>query len=82
MADIKTVAMEAGQENTLEEIYQDLIAQGFSPREAAKKAKELRSFIERLVSYAKKNNLHGRRLIQKKIKGNLFISFPILANYV
>ena len=40
MADIKTVSMEAGQENTLEEIYQDLIAQGFSPREAAKKAKQ------------------------------------------
>ena len=35
------------------------------------KAKELRRFIERLVTYAKKNNLHGRRLILKKIKGNL-----------
>ena len=35
------------------------------------KAKELRGFIERLVTYAKKNNLHGRRLIMKKIKGNL-----------
>ena len=29
------------------------------------KAKELRSFAERLVTYAKKNDLHGRRLIQK-----------------
>jgi len=35
------------------------------------KAKELRRFVERLVTYAKKNNLHGRRLIMKKIKGNL-----------
>ena len=35
------------------------------------KAKELRSFVERLVTYAKKNDLHGRRLIMKKIKGNL-----------
>ena len=35
------------------------------------KAKELRSFAERLVTYAKKNDLHGRRLIQKKIKGQL-----------
>tara|TARA_Y100000590_G_C15693411_1_gene1004255 strand:- start:432 stop:863 length:432 start_codon:yes stop_codon:yes gene_type:complete len=35
------------------------------------KAKELQKFIERLVTYAKKNNLHGRRLIMKKIKGNL-----------
>ena len=35
------------------------------------KAKELQGFIERLVTYAKKNNLHGRRLILKKIKGNL-----------
>ena len=35
------------------------------------KAKELRSFVERLVTYAKKDNLHGRRLIMKKIKGNL-----------
>ena len=33
------------------------------------KAKELRSFAERLVTYAKKNSLHGRRLILKKIKG-------------
>lgn len=35
------------------------------------KAKELRRFVERLVTYAKKDNLHGRRLIMKKIKGNL-----------
>ena len=33
------------------------------------KAKELRSFAERLVTYAKKNSLHGRRLIIKNIKG-------------
>jgi len=35
------------------------------------KAKELRSFVERLVTYAKKGDVHGRRLIMKKIKGNL-----------
>ena len=35
------------------------------------KAKELRRFIERLITYAKRNDLHGRRLIMKKIKGNL-----------
>ena len=35
------------------------------------KAKELRRFVERLVTYAKKDSLHGRRLIMKKIKGNL-----------
>ena len=35
------------------------------------KAKELRSFIERLVTYAKKDSLHGRRLIMRKIKGKL-----------
>ena len=34
-------SMEAGQEGTLEDIYADLIAEGFSPREAAKRAKEL-----------------------------------------
>ena len=34
------------------------------------KAKELRGYVERLVTYAKKNNLHGRRLILKSIKGN------------
>ena len=35
------------------------------------KAKELRAYIERLVTYAKKGSLHGRRLIMKKIKGKL-----------
>ncbi len=35
------------------------------------KAKELQRYIERLVTYAKYNNLHGRRLIQKKIIGKL-----------
>ena len=34
------------------------------------KAKELRRYAERLVTYAKKNNLHGRRLILKGIKGS------------
>jgi len=33
------------------------------------KAKELRRYAERLVTYAKKDNLHGRRLILKHIKG-------------
>tara|TARA_Y100000590_G_scaffold455833_1_gene605204 strand:+ start:734 stop:1156 length:423 start_codon:yes stop_codon:yes gene_type:complete len=33
------------------------------------KGKELRGFIDRLVTYAKKGNVHGRRLIQKKIQG-------------
>ena len=35
------------------------------------KAKELRGFVDRLVTYAKKNDVHGRRLIRKKIHGNL-----------
>ena len=35
------------------------------------KAKELRKFSERLVTYAKKDDLHGRRLILKNIKGKL-----------
>jgi len=35
------------------------------------KAKELQKHVERLVTYAKYNNLHGRRLIQKKILGKL-----------
>ena len=34
------------------------------------KAKELRRYAERLVTYAKKENLHGRRLILKSIKGS------------
>ena len=34
------------------------------------KAKELRRHAERLVTYAKKDNLHGRRLILKNIKGS------------
>ena len=37
------------------------------------KAKELRSFVERLVTYAKKGDLHGRRLIQKKIQGKNYV---------
>ena len=35
------------------------------------KALELRGFVERLITYAKKDTLHGRRLILKKIKGKL-----------
>ena len=33
------------------------------------KGKELRTYIERLVTYAKRGDIHGRRLIQKKISG-------------
>ena len=33
------------------------------------KAKELRGFAERLITYAKNDSLHGRRLILKNIKG-------------
>ena len=33
------------------------------------KGKELRSYVERLVTYAKRGDVHGRRLIQKKIIG-------------
>ena len=33
------------------------------------KAKELRRFVDRLVTYAKKGDIHGRRLIQKRIHG-------------
>ena len=33
------------------------------------KGKELRGFVERLVTYAKKGGVEGRRLIQKKILG-------------
>ena len=35
------------------------------------KAKDLKSFVDSLVSYAKKGDVHGRRLIMKKIKGKL-----------
>ncbi len=35
------------------------------------KAKELRGYVERLVTYAKKESVHGRRLIQKKLPGSL-----------
>ncbi len=35
------------------------------------KAKELRGYVDRLVTYAKMDNLHGRRLIQKKLPGQL-----------
>ena len=34
------------------------------------KGKELRGFVERLVTYAKHGDVHGRRLIMKKIQGN------------
>ena len=34
------------------------------------KAKELRGFAERLITYAKKDSVHGRRLILKRIKGS------------
>ena len=33
------------------------------------KGKELRGFVERLITYAKKGDVNGRRLIQKNIKG-------------
>jgi large subunit ribosomal protein L17 len=33
------------------------------------KGKELRVYIERLVTYAKRGDLHGRRLIQKRLAG-------------
>ena len=35
------------------------------------KAKEVRGFIERLVTYAKRGDVHGRRLIMQKINGTL-----------
>ena len=35
------------------------------------KAKELRGYVERLVTYAKKDSLHGRRLIIQKMPGSL-----------
>ena len=34
------------------------------------KAKEVQRFVEKLVTYAKKNSVHGRRLILKKVKGS------------
>ena len=34
------------------------------------KAKELRGYIERLVTYAKKDSVHGRRLILQKLPGS------------
>ena len=34
------------------------------------KAKALRGYIERLVTYAKKDSVHGRRLIQQKLPGS------------
>ena len=52
------------------------------------KAKELRKFVERLVTYAKKGDVHGRRLIMKKIKGGLkkeisnMLIHDIAPNYV
>ena len=33
------------------------------------KSKELRGYIDRLITYAKKGDVHARRLIQKKIQG-------------
>ena len=44
------------------------------------KAKELQKFVERLVTYAKKDNLHGRRLIMKRIFV-IFVSFSLFLNY-
>ena len=35
------------------------------------KAKELRGFIDRLITYAKKGNTHNRRLIQQRIPGSI-----------
>ena len=35
------------------------------------KAKELKSYIDRLITYAKKGDVHNRRLIQQKIPGNI-----------
>jgi len=33
------------------------------------KGKELRGFVEKLITYAKKGDVHSRRLIQRKIQG-------------
>ena len=38
-------------------------------RTTVAKGKELRTYVERLVTYAKQSDIHGRRLIQKKIQG-------------
>ena len=52
------------------------------------KAKELQGFVERLVTYAKKDSLHGRRLIMRKIRGKLkkeisnILIHEIAPNYV
>ena len=35
------------------------------------KAKELRGFVDRLITYAKKGDTHNRRLIQQKLPGKL-----------
>ena len=35
------------------------------------KAKEVRGFIDRLITYAKKGDTHNRRLIQQKIPGDI-----------
>ena len=35
------------------------------------KAKELRGFIDRLITYAKKGDTHNRRLIQQRIPGSI-----------
>ena len=35
------------------------------------KAKELQGFVERLITYAKKNNLSSHRLITKELPGSL-----------
>ena len=35
------------------------------------KAKELRGYVDRLVTYAKRGDVHGRRLIMQKINGIL-----------